>query len=161
MFLDDGARDRRVEGLARAPLTCSGSPLVLLIAWQHRNLLLARSAARAGGWPCGSRLAPDAQLSRQLLGGRSCAVFGGIGGLLVAQWTLSLAASVMRAKRRQPTGDARSSVLLFAATRRWAPVLFGLFPARHDASRISCPRSRPRRANRPERGPRRGSAARS
>ena len=71
------------------------------------------------------------QLIRQLLG-ESCllALFGGVGGLLVAQWTLNLMAALL-------PSDAANTVdfsidwrmMLFAAALALGTgMLFGLFP---------------------------------
>ena len=76
------------------------------------------------------------QLVRQLLG-ESCllALFGGIGGLVVAQWTLNLMAALLPAEATD-TVDARASirrVMLFAAALALGTgLLFGLFPALHS-----------------------------
>src|SRR3954462_3402067 len=80
---------------AKAPLSLllGVTGFVLLIACANiANLRLARGGGRAG--EMAMRLSFGAgrgQLIRQLLG-ESCllALFGGIGGLVVAQWTLNL-----------------------------------------------------------------------
>src|SRR5258708_36989478 len=75
------------------------------------------------------------QLLRQLLG-ESCllAVFGGIGGLIVAQWTLSLMAALLPAQAAETVSlTIDPIVLLFAAVLAIGTgVLFGLFPALHS-----------------------------
>jgi putative ABC transport system permease protein len=140
MFLDDGARGQsELSGQARAPLRLllGVTAFVLLIACANiANLLLARSAARAGEMAVRLSIgAGRAQLIRQLLGeSLLLAVFGGIGGLLVAQWTLTLLTSVMP---REAAGSVRAtldpSVLIFAASLTLGTgMLFGLFPALHS-----------------------------
>jgi predicted permease len=124
---------------ARAPLTLllGVTAFVLLIACANiANLLLARSAARAGEMAV--RLSIDAsrwQLVRQLLTESlllACA--GGAFGLLVAHWTLSLIVSMLPREAMdglQPRLDG--SVLLFAAVVTLGTgLLFGLFPALHS-----------------------------
>jgi predicted permease len=124
---------------SRAPLTLllGVTALVLLIACANiANLLLARSAARAGEMAV--RLSIGAsrwQLVAQLLT-ESCvlALFGGMTGLLVARWTLSLMASMLPAQAASTMSfEIDSTVLLFAATLTLGTgLLFGLFPALHS-----------------------------
>jgi predicted permease len=110
---------------------------VLLIACANiANLLLARSAARAG--EIAVRLSIGAsrwQLVRQLLlESLLLAAFGGIAGLVVAQWTLNLIASllpVFAAEGLNFTVD-RTVMLFAAALSITTGVLFGLFPAIHS-----------------------------
>src|SRR5207244_1157439 len=100
------------------------------------NLLLARGAARAGEMAIRLSIgAGRGQLIRQLLG-ESCllAILGGIGGVVVAQWTLDLIATLLPreavdtlALRIDPV------VMLFAAALAIGTgILFGLFPALHS-----------------------------
>jgi len=110
---------------------------VLIIACANiANLLLARSAGRAA--EIAVRLSIGAsrwQLVRQLLTeSLILALIGGVAGLLVAQWTLDLIASLLPA-------DAASgfdwrldrAVMLFAGGLTIATgLLFGLFPAIHS-----------------------------
>jgi predicted permease len=124
---------------AKAPLTLllGVTAFVLLIACANiANLLLARSAARAGEMAVRLSLgASRRQLIGQLLV-ESCllAVFGGIGGLFVARWTLDLIASLLpteAADMVQMQLDA--TLLLFAsALTLGTGLLFGLFPALHS-----------------------------
>jgi predicted permease len=124
---------------ARGPLVLLAgvTAFVLLIACANiANLLLARSAARAGEMAI--RLSIGAsrwQLVRQLLF-ESCvlAAFGGIAGLLVAHWTLALVGSML-------PGEAagwlrfeidRTVLLSTAALVLGTGLLFGLFPAWHS-----------------------------
>ena len=124
---------------AKAPLTLllGVTAFVLLIACANiANLLLARSAARAGEMAVRLSLgASRRQLIGQLLV-ESCllAVFGGVGGLFVARWTLDLIASLLpteAADMVQMQLDA--TLLLFAsALTLGTGLLFGLFPALHS-----------------------------
>lgn len=110
---------------------------VLIIACANiANLLLARSAARAG--EIAVRLSIGAsrlQLVRQLLvESVLLAMLGGAAGLAVAQWTLDLIASLLPAMATRGF-DWRidRTVMLFAAVLSIATgVLFGLFPALHS-----------------------------
>ena len=110
---------------------------MLLIACANiANLLLARGAARAGEMAV--RLSIGAGRSaagRQLLG-ESCllALFGGVGGLVVAQWTLNLMASLLPAQAIDTVQlKLDPIVMLFAAALALGTgVLFGLFPALHS-----------------------------
>ena len=110
---------------------------VLLIACANiANLLLARSAARAGEMAVRLSIgASRRQLIVQLLA-ESCllAIIGGAAGLLVARWTLDLVVSLVNreaAEMIQVQLDA--SVMLFAAAITIGTgLLFGLFPALHS-----------------------------
>ena len=111
--------------------------LVLVIACANiANLLLARAARRSGEMAIRLSIGANrAQLIRQLLTeSLILATLGGAAGLLVAQWTLHLIASLL-------PDDAASTfkieldpiVLLFAAVLTIATgFLFGLFPALHS-----------------------------
>ena len=138
--VEDGSRGQSsVDGEAQTPLRLlmGVTGLVLLIACANiANLLLARSAARANEMAI--RLSIGAsrwQLVRQLLT-ESCllACFGGLAGIVVAQWTLDLIFSMLpteAASTLQPRID--STAALFAASLTIATgLLFGLFPALHS-----------------------------
>jgi predicted permease len=140
ILVDPGGRGQsNVSSIARAPVTLllGVTALVLVIACANiANLLLARSSARAAEMAV--RLSIGAsrwQLVRQLLG-ESCllALLGGVAGIVVAQWTLNLIASILPAQAADTvsmTVDAR--VILFAAGLTVATgLLFGLFPALHS-----------------------------
>jgi predicted permease len=110
---------------------------VLIIACANiANLLLARSAARAGEMAV--RLSIGAgrwQLVRQLLlESLLLAVLGGIAGLVVAQWTLNLIASLLPVFATEGfSWTVDRSVMAFAAALTVATgILFGLFPAIHS-----------------------------
>jgi predicted permease len=128
-----------VPSEARTPLymLMGVSGFVLLIACANiANLLLARSAARAGEMAV--RLSIGAsrwQLIAQLLS-ESCllAILGGIAGVFVAQWTLALILSLLPAEvARTLAFRINTPVLLFAAALTLATgILFGLFPALHS-----------------------------
>jgi predicted permease len=115
-------------------LTITG--VVLLIACANiANLLLARGAGRSQEMAIrGSLGAGRAQLVGQLLL-ESCllALLGGIGGLLVARWTLGLIGSLvpaevapMLALTISPTVAAFAGLLALGTG-----ILFGLYPALH------------------------------
>lgn len=128
-----------VSKQARAPLYLlfGVTFFVLLIACANiANLLLARSAARAGEMAV--RLSIGAgrlQLIRQLLV-ESCllACFGGLAGLLVAHWTLDLIATLLPSEAVGSIDfTLEPSVILFAAVLTIGTgLLFGLFPALHS-----------------------------
>jgi predicted permease len=140
LILRDGSRGQStVAAEASTPLTLllAVTAFVLLIACANiANLLLARSAARAGEMSV--RLAIGAgrrQLVAQLLT-ESCllAALGGLAGLIVAWWTLRLIAALLPGD----AGDVFQTgldlpVLLFAAALTLGTgLLFGLFPALHS-----------------------------
>ena len=138
--LEAGPRGQStVDTEARTPLTLllGVTALVLLIACANiANLLLARSAARAGEMAV--RLSIGAgrwQLITQLLT-ESCllACLGGIASLFVARWTLDLVASLLPdVGPTALTFAIDSTTLLFAAGLTIGTgVLFGLFPALHS-----------------------------
>src|SRR5262245_4699802 len=140
ILLEDGARGQSgVATEGRAPLTLllGVTALVLVIACANiANLLLARGAARSSEMAVRLWIgAGRGQLVRQLLG-ESCllALFGGIGGLLVAHWTLGLMATWLPTEAAEmvrleidPTAALFAGVLAIGTG-----VLFGLFPALHS-----------------------------
>jgi predicted permease len=138
--LENGSHGQsNVSGNAKAPLTLlfGVTAFVLLIACANiANLLLARSAARAGEMAV--RLSIGAarwQLVGQLLT-ESCllALCGGAAGLLVARWTLDLIVSIVSKQAADTINVALdTSVLAFAAALTLGTgFLFGLFPALHS-----------------------------
>lgn len=134
-----GRGQSSVSRETRAPLTIllGVTAFVLLIACANiANLLLARAAARANEMAV--RLSIGASrwhLIVQLLT-ESCllALFGGLAGLVVAQWTLKLMTSLLPADRAaMMDSPINPTVLLFAlALTLGTGLLFGLFPAMHS-----------------------------
>jgi predicted permease len=128
-----------LHGGARAPLTLllGVTGFVLLIACANiANLLLARSAARAGEMAV--RLSIGAgrwQLVRQLLT-ESCllAAFGGAASILVARWTIDLIQAMLprEAADTIQSGIDPEVVLFTVAVAVGTGLLFGLFPALHS-----------------------------
>ena len=124
---------------ARPPLvlllTVTG--VVLLIACANiANLLLARAANRATEMAVRLSIgATRGDVIRQLLTESVLlAVVGGLAGLLVARWTLSLLASLLPEEATQSLAfELDGTVLLFAAALSIGTgLLFGLFPALHS-----------------------------
>ena len=124
---------------AKAPLTLllGVTGFVLLIACANiANLLLARSAARAGEMAVRLSLgATRRQLVSQLLT-ESCllAAFGGLAGVVVAGWTLNLMLSLLPPEAVDVVDTSLDpAVMLFAAALTIGTgLLFGLFPALHS-----------------------------
>ena len=138
--LEPGAHGQTsVSREAKAPLTLlfGVTALVLVIACANiANLLLARGAARASEMAVRLSIgAGRGQLIRQLLG-ESCllAILGGIGGVFVARWTLSLIAMMLPAEAADTVRlEIDRTVALFAgALAIGTGLLFGLFPALHS-----------------------------
>lgn len=111
--------------------------VVLLIACANiANLLLARSAARAGEMAVRLSIgASRVQLIRQLLV-ESCvlAMMGGLAGLIVAKGTLQFIWSLLPSDAtRTMSFTIEPSIVLFAAGLSIATgLVFGLFPALHS-----------------------------
>ena len=110
---------------------------VLLIACANiANLLLARSAARAGEMAIRLSIgASRARLIAQLLTeSLLLAVLGGTAGIVVAHWTLVLVVSLLPADvQRTMTFIISGPVFLFGISLTFATgLLFGLLPALHS-----------------------------
>lgn len=140
LVVEPGQRGQSsVHGEASAPLQIlfGVTGIVLLIACANiANLLLARSASRAGEMAVRLSIgASRLQLIGQLLL-ESCllAILGGAGGLVVAQWTMGLISQMLPAEAAAVLAFALDwNVMLFAAGLSIATgVLFGLFPAIHS-----------------------------
>jgi predicted permease len=135
-----GARGQSsVDRDAKSPLILllAVTVLVLLIACANiANLLLARSAARAGEMAVRLSIgASRRHLITQLLS-ESClmASFGGVAGLLVAQWTLRLMAALLPPEASEMVQfHLNWSILpIAAAVTLGTGILFGIFPALHS-----------------------------
>ena len=132
-----GQSSVRADASTPLKLLLAVTGLVLIIACANiANLLLARAGRRSGEMAVRLSIGANrGQLIRQLLiESLILAALGGIAGLLVAEWTLHLIASIL------PT-DATNTfktqldpvVLLFAAALTIGTgLLFGLFPALHS-----------------------------
>jgi len=140
LALEPGPRGQSsVHRQAKTPLIMllSVTGMVLLIACANiANLLLARGAGRATEMGVrlalgGTRRALIVQLLTESL---LLAALGGVASLLVAQWTLSGIASLMKPEAQQVMEFTISApVVIFSAALSLATgVLFGLFPAMHS-----------------------------
>jgi predicted permease len=140
IVLEPGSRGQsNITREAKGPLTlllCVTTFVLLIACANIANLLLARGAGRAGEMAIRLSIgAGRGQLVRQLLG-ESCllAIFGGLGGLVVAQWTLNLMVALLPAQAAETVSlTIDPIVLLFAAALAIGTgLLFGLFPALHS-----------------------------
>jgi predicted permease len=140
ILLEPGSRGQsNVTKTAKTPLALllGVTGFVLLIACANiANLLLARGAGRASEMAIRLSIgAGRGQLVGQLLT-ESCllALFGGIGGLAVAQWTLDAIAGMLPVQAVDTLQlTINPTVMLFsAALAIGTGVLFGLFPALHS-----------------------------
>lgn len=138
--LHSGARGQSsMHGEVSTPLLLlfSVAGVVLLIACANiANLLLARSASRAGEIALRLSIgAPRRKLVSQLLL-ESCllAVLGGVAGLLFARWTLSAIGALLPedAVRGLTIGLDPRAMLFAMVVALGTGVLFGVFPALHS-----------------------------
>jgi predicted permease len=125
--------------VARTPLRMlmGVTGFVLLIACANvANLLLARSAARAGEMAIRLSIGANRRnlIAQLLTESLFLALFGGIAGLFVAQWTLRLIMALQPAQVSEAMPFHISpTVVGFAAVVTLATgLLFGLFPALHS-----------------------------
>ena len=140
LTIENGARGQSdVREEAGMPLTVLllVTGVVLLIACANiANLLLVRAAGRATEMAVRLSIgASRAQLVRQLLA-ESCllAVLGGLGGLLVARWTLTAIQALLPAEAAETLPfQLDASILGFAmVVSLGTGLLFGIFPALHS-----------------------------
>jgi predicted permease len=140
ILLAPGGRGQSsVPDQAKTPLRLllGVTAFVLLIACANiANLLLARSAARAGEMAIRLSIgASRARVIRQLLTeSLLLAALGGIAGMVVARWTLVLVVSLLPPEVQHTIAFSISgTVILFAIGLTFATgLLFGLFPALHS-----------------------------
>jgi predicted permease len=140
ILLAPGGRGQSVvpdEAKTPLRLLLGVTAFVLLIACANiANLLLARSAARAGEMAIRLSIgASRARLIGQLLTeSLLLAVLGGIAGLVVARWTLVLVISLLPPEVQHTiTFSMSGTVLVFGIGVTFATgLLFGLFPALHS-----------------------------
>lgn len=140
LLLAPGARGQSsIHREAKTPiiLLFSVTGVVLLIACANiANLLLARGAGRAT--EMGVRLALGATrrhlLAQLLTESVMLSLVGGVASLLVAQWTLSVIASLLPPEAAETMRFSISpSVIVFSAALSVVTgVVFGLFPAMHS-----------------------------
>src|SRR5687768_702130 len=139
MQLEPGA-----QGQSRAPEEAGGpltvlfgvTALVLLICCANvANLLLGRAAARATEMAvrlsigAGRRHIVTQLLTESML----LAIAGGLAGLVVARWTLSVMQAILPSDAESLSWHIDSEMVLFAAALSLGTgVLFGLFPALHS-----------------------------
>jgi predicted permease len=140
ILIAEGPRGQSsVEGQAGTPLKLllGVTAFVLLIACANiANLLLAKSSARSGEMAVRLSIgASRGQLVAQLLTeSLVLAILGGLAGILVAGWTLSLIGALLSSDAAR-TLDFRidGTVMLFAGALAIATgLIFGLFPALHS-----------------------------
>src|SRR5215510_6694451 len=139
LFAPGGRGQSSVPDQAKTPLRLllGVTGFVLLIACANiANLLLARSAARAGEMAIRLSIgASRARLIRQLLTeSLLLAALGGMAGIVVAHWTLVLVTSLLPSEVQHTIAFSLSgTVILFGIGLTFATgLLFGLFPALHS-----------------------------
>lgn len=140
IVLADGKRGQSsFDDDAQTPLIIllSVTGTVLLIACANiANLMLVRGAGRAAEMAVRLSIgASRRQLITQLLTeSLLLAVFGAIGGMFVAKWTIDVIASIMPAEDTSLiTFELSATMIMFAAaTALLTGIAFGLFPALHS-----------------------------
>jgi predicted permease len=138
--LSSGARGQSsFDEEARTPLIIllSVTGTVLLIACANiANLMLVRGAGRAAEMAVRLSIgASRRQLITQLLTESILlAIFGAVGGLFVARWTIDVIASILPANDTSLVKfELSAMMLMFAgATALLTGIAFGLFPALHS-----------------------------
>ena len=134
---DQGQSSVRADVTEPLTMLLGVTALVLLIACANiANLLLARAGRRSGEMAVRLSIGANrAHLVRQLITeSLILAAIGGIAGLVVAQWTLQLIASILPEEAAATFRiELDPVVLLFAAALTIGTgLLFGLFPALHS-----------------------------
>jgi len=138
--LEPGARGQTdLHGQARQPLTLllGVTGLVLLICCANiANLLLVRGASRSTEMAVRLSIGASRRhiISQLLVESCLLGVLGGICGLIVARWTLSLIAMLLPVEAAETLAlELDGQVVMFAAALSiGAGMLFGLFPALHS-----------------------------
>jgi predicted permease len=141
VVLESGARGQSTMSRdARGPLVLliAVTALVLMIACANvANLLLARSAARAGELAVRLSIGESRPhlIAQLLLESCLLAALGGAVGLLVARWTLDAIVWLLPSNTTSALDLGLDwSILPFAAALTFGTgILFGLFPALHGA----------------------------
>ena len=139
MQLEPGTRGQsRTPNQARQPLTLlfGVTAIVLLICCANvANLLLGRAARRTTEMAVRLSIGAGRKdiIGQLLVESLLLGVMGGIGGLLVARWTLSGMAAIMPEGAEVLTAQLDTDMLIFAAALSLGTgLLFGLFPAIHS-----------------------------
>jgi predicted permease len=140
MQLEPGARGQsRVPQEAQQPLTLlfGVTAIVLLICCANvANLLLGRAARRSTEMAVRLSIGAGRKhlIGQLLMESMLLGIMGGLGGLLVARWTLGAMAAIMPGNAAETLGARLDAeMLMFAAGLAIATgLLFGLFPALHS-----------------------------
>ena len=140
MQLEPGARGQsRTPDQARQPLTLlfGVTAIVLLICCANvANLLLGRAASRSTEMAVRLSIGAGRRhiIGQLLVESMLLGVIGGIGGLLVARWTLDRDGGASAGRPRDADAGARHrhACCLPRRCRSATGLLFGLFPALHS-----------------------------